>query len=296
MDCVVKSWIAGTISADLAETAIDRNATARTVWRTLEDQLHGNWEACVLQLDVKFRNFVQGDLLVTNYSRELKGMATTLRDLGEDVTDRTLTLNLIRGLNERFRDVDRLLRRDSPFPQFKDTVKELLLVEMTSAPPSSTPPTALLAAGQAAAPGASQSTQRPKSPRNGGSQSGAPSLVAPLVPARTTAAKTIAATSRALRGTHPPPPMADRPAARAPRRPSQAVLAAPPGPPSYSRGPGPSRCGPTPALPRHCLRHRLSSNRPQAQALLAQQAQTYAIHQAQALAQHQAAQAAQGQA
>jgi hypothetical protein len=76
MDCVVKSWIAGTISTDLAETAIDRNATARTVWRTLEDQFHGNREARVLQLDVKFRNFVQGDLSVTNYSRELKGMAT----------------------------------------------------------------------------------------------------------------------------------------------------------------------------------------------------------------------------
>jgi hypothetical protein len=104
---------------------------------------------------------------VTNYSRELKGMATTLRDLGEDVTDRTLTLNFIRGLNERFRDVSHLLRRDIPFPQFKDAVNELLLEEMTSAPPSSTP----LAVGQAVAPGASQSAQHPKSPRNRGSQS-----------------------------------------------------------------------------------------------------------------------------
>jgi hypothetical protein len=155
MDCVVKSWIAGTISTDLAETAIDQNATARTVWRTLEDQFHGNREACVLQLNVKFRNFVQGDLSVTNYSRELKGMATTLRDLGEDVTDSTLTLSLIQGLNERFREVSRLLRRDIPFPQFKDAVNELLLEEMTSAPPSSTPPTALLAARQTAAPGTS---------------------------------------------------------------------------------------------------------------------------------------------
>jgi hypothetical protein len=155
MDCVVKSSIVGTISTDLTETAIDRNATARTVWRTLEDQFHGNREARVLQLNVKFRNFVQGDLSVTNYSRELKGMATTLRDLGEDVTDSTLTLNLIRGLNERFREVGRLLRRDIPFPQFKDAVNEFLLEEMTSAPPSSTPPTALLAAGQTAAPGAS---------------------------------------------------------------------------------------------------------------------------------------------
>ena len=36
MDCIVKSWIAGTISTDLAEM-IDRVATARTVWCALED-------------------------------------------------------------------------------------------------------------------------------------------------------------------------------------------------------------------------------------------------------------------
>jgi hypothetical protein len=89
-------WVRmGIISTDLAETAIDRNATARTVWRTLEDQFHGNREACILQLDVKFQKFVQGDQSVMKYSQELKGMATILRDLGEDVTDRTLTLNLI---------------------------------------------------------------------------------------------------------------------------------------------------------------------------------------------------------
>jgi hypothetical protein len=94
-------------------------------------------------------------------------MATTLRDLGEDITDRTLTLNLIQGLNERFHDVDRLLHRDIPFPLFKDAVNELLLEEITSAPPSSTPPTALLAVGQAAAPGSPPSAQGHKSPRNG---------------------------------------------------------------------------------------------------------------------------------
>ena len=44
MDCVVKSWIAGTISTDLAEMVIDRVATARTVWCALEDKFLGNRE------------------------------------------------------------------------------------------------------------------------------------------------------------------------------------------------------------------------------------------------------------
>ena len=52
MDCVVKSWITWTISTDLAETVIDRTATARVVWCALEDHLLGNKETRALHLDV----------------------------------------------------------------------------------------------------------------------------------------------------------------------------------------------------------------------------------------------------
>ena len=38
-------------------------------------------------------------------------MADDLADLGEPVTDRTLVLNVIRGLNENFTDIGRHLRR-----------------------------------------------------------------------------------------------------------------------------------------------------------------------------------------
>ena len=78
MDCVVKSWIAGTISTDLAEMVIDRVATARTVWCALEDQFLGNRETRALHLDVQFHNLVQGDLSITDFCRRLKNMAQQL--------------------------------------------------------------------------------------------------------------------------------------------------------------------------------------------------------------------------
>ena len=99
MDCVVKSWIQVTITDDLAETISGRNSTARAAWRAIESQFFSNHETRALYLDPKFRNFVQGDLSITDYCRELKRMADMLGNLGEVVTDRTLVLNLIRGLN-----------------------------------------------------------------------------------------------------------------------------------------------------------------------------------------------------
>jgi hypothetical protein len=58
MDCVVKSWISGSISLDLAEMAMERDATARTTWLTLENQFLGNRETRALHLDAQFRHFV----------------------------------------------------------------------------------------------------------------------------------------------------------------------------------------------------------------------------------------------
>jgi len=130
MDCVVKSWIFGTITDDLAASISARNSTARVAWLAVESLFLNN-ETRALLLEAKFRNFVQGDLLVAEYCKEMKRMADMLEDLGETVTDRTLVLNVIRGLNERFKTVGMHLRRGRPFHTFVDAKADLLLEEMT---------------------------------------------------------------------------------------------------------------------------------------------------------------------
>jgi uncharacterized membrane protein YgcG len=72
-------------------------------------------------------------------------MADDLTALGKVVTDRTLVLNVLRGLNERFTHVGALLRRAHPFPTFLQVKDDLSLEELTlgSRPPS---PAAALAA------------------------------------------------------------------------------------------------------------------------------------------------------
>jgi uncharacterized membrane protein YgcG len=145
MDCVVKAWILDSLTDDLAEIVSSPGATTRDAWLAVESQFLGNRETRAIQLETKFRNFVQGDLSVTEYCRRLKKMADDLTALGEAVTDRTLVLNVLRGLNERFTHVGALLWRARPFPTFLQVKDDLSLEELTlgSRPPS---PAAALAA------------------------------------------------------------------------------------------------------------------------------------------------------
>ncbi|XP_066365067.1 uncharacterized protein [Miscanthus floridulus] len=176
MDCVVKSWILCTISDDLAATISAHNSTARDTWRVVESQFFNNRETrALLLLDAKLRNFVQGDLSITDYCKELKRMADTLGDLGEVVTDHTLVLNLIRGLNEHFKTVGMHLRRGRPFPMFLDMKADLLLVELMIENTSSSQLTTLTASTTTLAPSRPPTVKQPAASSAGSGGGSAPS-------------------------------------------------------------------------------------------------------------------------
>jgi uncharacterized membrane protein YgcG len=151
MDCVVKSWILDSLTDDLAEIVSSQGATARDAWLAVESQFLGTRETRAIQLETKFRNFVQGNLSITEYCRRLKKMADDLTALGEVVTDHTLVFNVLCGLNERFTHVGALLWRARPFPTLLEVKDDLSLEELTlgSRPPS---PAAALAATTKPAP------------------------------------------------------------------------------------------------------------------------------------------------
>ena len=150
MDCVVPSWIHGTVSSDIAD-ALDRGCTACAAWLAVQDQFLGNKEHRALYLDAAFRDFSQGDLSINDYCSQFKKKAEKLRDLGEHITDRTLVLNILRGLNEQYSVVASHLRRGRPFPTYADAKAELLMEELSLKHRSTAPATALVAAAGASA-------------------------------------------------------------------------------------------------------------------------------------------------
>jgi hypothetical protein len=54
-------------------------------------------------------------------------MVDGLADLGSPVEDRILILNILWGLNQRFKHVGSIIRRYSPFPDFLKVQDNLLL-------------------------------------------------------------------------------------------------------------------------------------------------------------------------
>jgi hypothetical protein len=177
MDCVVRTWLFGTITDDLADTVSEHRASARDIWLAIESQFLGNQATRALYADADFRTFSQGDLSVVDYCRQYKHKAQDLRDLGEPISDRTLVLNIIRGLNERFAAIGLHLCRTNPLPSFLQVRADLQIEELTMA---KTPPaTALLsssAGGQgppsgAPLPGATPPHQQGASGSSSGSSS-----------------------------------------------------------------------------------------------------------------------------
>jgi hypothetical protein len=105
----------GTISVELQDIVREREGTARQTWVALKDQFLGNREARTLHLDASFR-LGEGNLSVSEYWRRMKDMADSLRDLGEPIADRTLVLNLLRGLSPCYDDLKALIKQIVPFP------------------------------------------------------------------------------------------------------------------------------------------------------------------------------------
>ncbi|KAF8700144.1 hypothetical protein HU200_034511 [Digitaria exilis] len=165
MDCTVKSWLYSTVAPDLVEIVSTASPTSRSIWLGLLEQFVGNKERRALILDAEFRNFEQGDLSISEYCRKLKSMADALADLGEPVPDRTLVLNVLRGLNEKFAHMASLITHRDRMPTFIQ-LRADLRVEETIIKTRRSSSTALVAgstptSGQAPRPPAPTPPQQP---------------------------------------------------------------------------------------------------------------------------------------
>ncbi|WVZ70247.1 hypothetical protein U9M48_018927 [Paspalum notatum var. saurae] len=102
MDLHVLSWLYSSISSDLFEIVTTDTPSARATWLALEHQFLGNRETRIVLVDTEFRTLCQGSLSVTDYCRRMKTLADSLVELGEPISDRLLTINVLRGIGERF--------------------------------------------------------------------------------------------------------------------------------------------------------------------------------------------------
>jgi hypothetical protein len=79
-------------------------------------------------LEAEFHNVVQGDLSIYDYCAKLKKLADSLRDVGHPDSEPSQVLNLLRGLNKKFRHVKPVLT--SKTHTFMSARSYLLLEEL----------------------------------------------------------------------------------------------------------------------------------------------------------------------
>jgi hypothetical protein len=171
MDSVVLNWISNSITPELHQVVRERGATAHHLWLAIENQFLENREQRTLHLDDAFRNFVQGDLIVSEYCRKFKNMVDALADLGSPVDDQILILNILRGLNPRFEHLGAIIRRYTPFPSFLKVRDDLILEELhlnSSGPPADATTLYTCPAPAAARPPAPSPAPPSRPPSNGG--------------------------------------------------------------------------------------------------------------------------------
>jgi hypothetical protein len=129
-DITLVLWFYATITDELYDVVMTPLSTAYQVWTTLHRFFRDNQPGRAIHLSTQFRSTVQGDLSITDYCRRLKNLFDTLADVDEPVTDRTLTLQLIRGLNRRYQVMATVLPMQIPFPTFVQARSRLLLEEI----------------------------------------------------------------------------------------------------------------------------------------------------------------------
>uniref|UniRef100_A0ACD5VMU1 Uncharacterized protein n=1 Tax=Avena sativa TaxID=4498 RepID=A0ACD5VMU1_AVESA len=119
------------------------------MWDAITNLFCDNNKSHAIALDIEFRNTPQGDMTISKYCAKLKALCDALSDVGQPITNETLVLTLLRGLNEQYVHLRSFLPFEVSFPSFLQIRSALALGEdqnKTDAKNSSS--TALWASGQ----------------------------------------------------------------------------------------------------------------------------------------------------
>ncbi|XP_010229588.1 uncharacterized protein LOC104582022 [Brachypodium distachyon] len=130
-DATIVLWIYTTICDDLQDIVMEADATAFSAWERLRLFFYANQPGRELHLSQEFRSIVQGDLSITEYCHRIKNVADALAEVGAPMSDKAITLQMIDGLDERYKIQQELFPSLVPFPSFMQAQSRLQLAETT---------------------------------------------------------------------------------------------------------------------------------------------------------------------
>lgn len=82
-----------------------------------------------MYLEAEYRNLVQGNMDIAQYTERLKKLADVLRDVGQLVRETSQVLNMLRGLSSKYRHTTPMITARQPSHTFLSARSYLLLEE-----------------------------------------------------------------------------------------------------------------------------------------------------------------------
>ncbi|XP_066309406.1 uncharacterized protein [Miscanthus floridulus] len=126
--CII-SWLYNSIGKDVRDIVRTPKATVFRIWQVIHDQFRDNELHRAVHLEAEFRNLVQGDMDIVQYTGRLKQLADDLRDVGQPVGETSQVLNMLRGLSSKYRDAIPAITAKQPPHTFFPARSYLLLEE-----------------------------------------------------------------------------------------------------------------------------------------------------------------------
>ena len=131
IDLCVVNWILATVSKGVYDVVRHDNHDVFSLWNAVEGLFHDNELQRAVYLETELRSLQQGDMSMNTYCTKLKRIADQLRDIGHPVSEPSQVLNLLRGLNPKFRYVKPVITSKSPPHTFQSTRSFLILEELS---------------------------------------------------------------------------------------------------------------------------------------------------------------------
>jgi hypothetical protein len=129
VDSCIANWILTTVSKGVFDIIRRDRNDAFSLWHAIEDLFQDNELQRAVYLEAELRSLQQGDLSMNAYCTKLKRLADQLRDIGHPVSEPSQVLNLLRGLNPKYRYVKPVITSKFPAHTFMSARSFLMLEE-----------------------------------------------------------------------------------------------------------------------------------------------------------------------
>ncbi|XP_066361064.1 uncharacterized protein [Miscanthus floridulus] len=131
VDSCVVNWILATVSKGVFDIIRRDRADAFTLWHAIEGLFQDNELQRAVYLEAELCTLQQGDMSINDFCTKLKRLADQLRDIGHPVSEPSQVLNLLRGLNPKYRYVKPVITAKYPPHTFMSARSFLLLEELS---------------------------------------------------------------------------------------------------------------------------------------------------------------------